>query len=613
MTYTFKLARRLAVLRTLGMLPAVLLFASCYEDATAPETRDALGPEVPAAVSVNPKYVTVETNQLIRFLAHGRNGSGDSVYAPITWRASGGTILPDGRFSSTALGTFVVTGMLKSGTGYGSEEFEDTSFVEVVRRWPLLRSIEIAPQSVTLAPGVSQSFLATGRLKDGRPVPVGTVWNATGGTIDAGGKYVAGDTAGTYQVVAINPTRMISDTALVTITAPAPPPPPPSGSPPEDPPGPEAPIVTQVILKPASATLAPQATRQFKVYGRTSAGDSVPVSVAFKATGGTVTPAGLYTAGLLPGTFRVIASVDGVADTSSLTISSPLGSGSPSAGCLARSGPLVSITSAASSRYDTRLDPLAEATRVDARTASWTGWSYPVNAAAKPGLCWTGGKIQGTLEETASWSTWHSSAAIYIYADQAIVENLRADNHGDGVRFTPNGTRNWTLRGVHFSNMHDDCVENDRLESGLVEDVLLDGCYVGFSARPGDGFQHEVNGSGNTVTVRNSLVRLQRQVSVYKGPSPSSGGFFKVEHDLVGINVSWVVEGNIFRADGPSGFATLCLNQQGRFTARDNIMVWLGEGDYPCALPSGWRLTRDKSVWDNAVADWKARHPTLQH
>ena len=103
MTYTFKLARRLAVSRTLGMLPALILFAACSGgDATAPGS-DSLGPQEDwrsrkaVTVSVNPSRVTVETNQLIRFLARGRNSAGDSVYAPITWRATGGTILPDGR------------------------------------------------------------------------------------------------------------------------------------------------------------------------------------------------------------------------------------------------------------------------------------------------------------------------------------------------------------------------------------------------------------------------------------------------------------------------------------------------------------------------------------
>jgi hypothetical protein len=626
MTYTFKLSRRLAVSRRVGYLPLLLLFLACNGDATAPE-NDTQGPQgdrlprqaVTMAVSVHPNNVTVETNQLIRFLARGHNSAGDSVYAPITWSATGGTILPDGRFSSATTGSFMVMGTTRT-----REEKIDTSTVVVVRRQLHLAALQIAPQEVTLAPRVSQTFLATGILKNGRPVPVGATWTTTGGgTIDAGGVYVPGDTAGTYQVIATGLTSGVADTATVSITAPPAPPPPPPATPPVDssptppvdssPTPPAAPVLVRLSLLPGTATVAPSATRQFSVTGQFSDGSSSVVPATYIATGGSITSDGLYKAGTTVGTFAVIAKATGgtLADTSAVSIVATLGSGPVAGACLLQSGPLVSLSGESSSRYDSRTSILPEDVKVDARTASWTGWSFPVNVASKPGMCWTGGVVQGTLEEATPWTTWHSTSAFYIWGERAVVEGLRADNYGDGVRFTPSGTKNWTLRGVHFTKMHDDCVENDRLESGLVEDVLLDGCYVGFSARPGNAFQDQVNGSANTVTVRNSLVRLRRQVSVYKGVSPSSGGFFKVESDLVGINVSWVLENNIFRADGPSGIASLCLNLNGKFTARNNIMVWLGEGDYPCALPSGWTLTRDRTVWDNAVAGWKARHPGL--
>ena len=322
MTYTFKLARRLAVSRTFGMLPALLLFAACSGgDATAPESpTNPLGPHPraaqPVTVSINPGNVTVETNQLIRFLAFGRNDAGDSVYAPITWRATGGTILPDGRFSSSAVGSFMVTGATQD----GGEERLDTAVVKVVRRQPFLEAIEIAPGSVTVAAGAQQSFLAQGRLKDGRPVPVGVNWTATGGAIDAGGNFVAGDSAGTYQVIGTHTVMTLADTATITITAPPPPPP-----------APPAPVLENVTLVPASATLAPSATRQFSAYGRTTAGDSIGVTVVFAATGGTVTNGGLYTAGGTAGTFRIIATSNGLADTSTITVTKPLGSG-PSGG-----------------------------------------------------------------------------------------------------------------------------------------------------------------------------------------------------------------------------------------------------------------------------------------
>ena len=331
MTYTFKLARRLAVSRTLGMLPALLLFAACSGDTTAPDSAPAhpltsgsqedprFRHTVPVTVRINPSRVTVETNQLIRFQAQGTTASGDTIDAPVQWTASGGTILPDGRFSAATTGSFMVA----ASSPDREREPVDTAIVEVVRRQPLLASIAISPGTTTLTPGLSQTFLATGYLLDGRPVPVGVRWSATGGSIDAGGNYVAGDTAGTYHVIASNTKLTISDTALVTIGAPAPPPPPP---PPATPP-PPAPEAVQVTLLPASATLAPGTTRQFNASGRTSAGDSVAVNVIFAATGGTVSESGLFTAGSTAGNYRIIATAGAVADTSTITVTQPLGSG----------------------------------------------------------------------------------------------------------------------------------------------------------------------------------------------------------------------------------------------------------------------------------------------
>jgi hypothetical protein len=330
MTYTFKLARRLAVSRTFLMLPVVLLFAACAGDATAPENstspQDDWRPReaTPVTVSVNPSKVTVETNQLIRFLAYGRNNAGDSVYAPITWRATGGTILPDGRFSAAAVGTFTITASTRTRV----DERVDTSVVSVVRRQVNLSHIAITPDTVTLAPGLSHGFIATGYLNNGRPVPIGANWSATGGTIDVGGNYVAGDTAGTYLVIGTNTSMTLADTATITITAPAPPPPP-APAPPEQPP---VPALAKVTLLPGSAILAPTATRRFTAYGTTTAGDSVSVSIAFAATGGTVTNDGLYTAGSTAGTYRVIATSGTLADTSSVTVTRPLASGPAATG-----------------------------------------------------------------------------------------------------------------------------------------------------------------------------------------------------------------------------------------------------------------------------------------
>src|SRR5437016_8941509 len=64
--------------------------------------------------------------------------------------------------------------------------------------------------------------------------------------------------------------------------------------------------VAQLLIVPASVTLLPSQSTQFIAFGRTSAGDSVGVAVKWNAQGGTVSPAGLYTA-TMPGLYQVCA------------------------------------------------------------------------------------------------------------------------------------------------------------------------------------------------------------------------------------------------------------------------------------------------------------------
>jgi hypothetical protein len=347
MTYTFKLARRLAVSRAFSMLPVLLLFGGCAGgDATSPDNSpiDVPGSGIyawrprestPVALLVSPSSVTVETNQLLQFRARGRNRAGDTVAASVTWSTTGGTILPDGRFSAASVGTYQVTGSTRT---RDSQDMVETSSITVVRRQAKLKAVDVTPSSATLTPGVSQAFAATGQLASGDTVPIGVTWSARGGSIDAGGLYVAGDTVGTFQVIAIKNAGTLADTATITINAP-PSPPPPSDSvitpptipiepvpPPPDTAATPAPVLDQVLLLPASVTLAPNTTKQFSATATWSDSTTTPVTPVWSATGGTITTGGLYTAGSTAGTFRLIATSGVLADTSTITITAPLGS-----------------------------------------------------------------------------------------------------------------------------------------------------------------------------------------------------------------------------------------------------------------------------------------------
>jgi hypothetical protein len=215
-------------------------------------------------------------------------------------------------------------------------------------------------------------------------------------------------------------------------------------------------------------------------------------------------------------------------------------------------------------------------TTFDASTASWAGVSdYPIRLSGGAGVCWHGGEISGSYPDTDSWDRMHDTAAFTVTLPEFIGTGIRVHNYGDGVNIVDHA-EDFTFRELHLTYIRDDCIENDRLHSGLVEDSLLDGCYTALSARPNPN-DSESDGDGDLWTIRRSLIRLQPMPTVYKGDAPGHGRFFKWDND--GRGPSLELHDNVFRAD---------------------------QGEFPTSLPGCFTITTDRTVWDDAVAAWSA-------
>jgi hypothetical protein len=212
-----------------------------------------------------------------------------------------------------------------------------------------------------------------------------------------------------------------------------------------------------------------------------------------------------------------------------------------------------------------------------------------------------------------------NNAAIAFTNADFTVDGLRVDNVTDAIR--PRSGGNFVVRNTWVSYARDDCLENDHLQGGLVDDSLFDGCYEAFSARPSPAIiASGYDGRGEVLTVRNSLIRLQPMPGPRGGSADNLGtaGFFKWHNwDLPENSLSpdLALYDNVFMAERvgqltddrmgiPPGHLQGCAN---------NVMVWLGPGPYPAALPDCFTVTTDRGVWDAAVANWIARHPTVGH
>ncbi len=86
--------------------------------------------------------------------------------------------------------------------------------------------------------------------------------------------------------------------------------------------GPPDVVLTSIDLSPASATMQAGATQQFSATGHYSDGSTTSVAVTWSATGGTVSSAGVYTAGTVAGTYQVVATEQGgsISKAASVTV-----------------------------------------------------------------------------------------------------------------------------------------------------------------------------------------------------------------------------------------------------------------------------------------------------
>ena len=266
---------------------------------------------------------------------------------------------------------------------------------------------------------------------------------------------------------------------------------------------------------------------------------------------------------------------------------------------------------------------LAAGTRIDARAATFLASdanSYPLNLGGGAGVVLAGGAVLGQYDRTETWGQMHASNNAGVNFSNAgfTVEGFRIDNVTDGVR--PQNGGAFTVRGVWLSYVRDDCIENDHMQDGLVDDSLLDGCYVAFSARPSSTIvTGGANGSTKLWTIQNSLVRLQPM----PGPSVPSPddlgheGFFKWHlwgDPANSLSPKLALYNNLFMAEraGQMGADRMGIPPGELQGCANNVMVWLGSGPFPAALPSCFTVTTDRGVWDRAVGEWLRRHPDVR-
>ena len=278
--------------------------------------------------------------------------------------------------------------------------------------------------------------------------------------------------------------------------------------------------------------------------------------------------------------------------------------------CITSPGPAIRLTEDSTSYTNKELEA---STKIDASEVIFTnGGKVLVNLGGGADICWYSGKLHGGYPPDESWDLTHLTMGIQIQDGtlRPTIEGVYIDQIGDGIKVRlgeDSGQAGiaepFTVRSVWMRDIRDDCIESDWQAGALIEDSLLEGCYSVFATKKRSDVS--IDGSHNTWEIRDTLVYMHDQMSTFRGDGPGHSMFFKWDE----TSPKWKMYNSILRVDSDAGPATQFDFRLDKLVdCKDNILVWLGPGSFPGTLPDCFTVTKDKSVWDGAVSDWKFRH-----
>lgn len=278
-----------------GVYPATVSASSGGVTGTATVTV-IVGPA--STVTVTPNPATLAAGGTQQFTAVAKDVGGNIVAFTPTWSTSagGGTISPTGLFTAgTVAGTFTNLVTATNGTASGS--------ATVIVTPGAVATLTLTPNPATVAVGVTQQFTAVARDANGNVLALTPTWSVVngGGTIGVGGLFTAGLVTGTFTNAVRATIGAISAEATVIVTGGA---------------------LATLTVTPNPATLAIGATQQFTVVGRDALNNVVAVTPTWSVvnSGGTISAGGLFTAGLVSGTFTNTVKATSGAITATATV-----------------------------------------------------------------------------------------------------------------------------------------------------------------------------------------------------------------------------------------------------------------------------------------------------
>src|SRR5207245_20586 len=221
MTFTFKLAQRLARLKHRTAIAALIAVATIFSCELPVRSTDS-GSTITQLV-VAPKNVTLQPNQTYDFVAVGFTAIGDSADMTVSWNASSGTVTSSssgkrhyGHFQHSSCGAFKLAATSNPGN------LSDTAYVTVAGCTAPVASVSVSPASATVLAGQAVQLTATPKDANGNPLSGrGVTWsssNTSVASVNASG-LVSGVVAGSATITATSEGQ--SGTSAITVTPPS--------------------------------------------------------------------------------------------------------------------------------------------------------------------------------------------------------------------------------------------------------------------------------------------------------------------------------------------------------------------------------------------------------
>ena len=237
---------------------------------------------------------------------------------------------------------------------------------------------------------------------------------------------------------------------------------------------------------------------------------------------------------------------------------------------------------------------------------------YPLQIRDSPEVTLLGGLFSGDVPLLSEWQDTYCNSAGVLLRDSVggSLDGLRMRRVWDAIRITER-SNGFQIRGSWISEVRDDCIENDYMSGGLVEDTLFDGCFSGLSMRPPEG--EERSPEGGPLVLRGVLMRMQPypyKEQVQEGPP------FKLDETKAEIEV---YDSILAMGDrNPVSQLRLTIGWSRIGKCSGNLLLWTADTPWPKKFtmpPDCFRIVvgeEARAMLQEARRNWIDCHPLIQ-